>query len=177
MSLDDLKLSFLKDGIEQVALIVEDLDKAVDSYWRLLGLGPWTMYTYGKPLLKSATYRGEEASPVQRIALATLGTLRIELIEPVEGPSIFHDWIAEHGYGMHHVGVKVEDMEAALAEANAAGLSVIQDGRGYGLDGDGHYAYLDSVDALGMILELSEMPKRRVEPDGVFPATSGDGRE
>jgi catechol 2,3-dioxygenase-like lactoylglutathione lyase family enzyme len=176
MALSDLKLSFLQGGIEQVALIVEDLEQAVARYWDLLGVGPWTMYTYGKPLLKSATYRGQEASPVQRIALATLGTLRIELIEPVEGPSIFHDWIAEHGYGMHHVGVKVEDMAAALAEAKVAGIDVIQDGRGYGLDGDGHYAYLDTVEALGMVLELSEMPKRRIDPDGVFPPALGQGR-
>lgn len=176
MPVNDLKLSFLRDGIEQVALIVEDLDKAVASYWSLLGLGPWTMYTYGKPLLKSASYRGEEASPVQRIALATLGTLRIELIEPVEGPSIFHDWVAEHGYGMHHVGVKVDDMGAALKEAEEAGMEVIQDGRGYGLDGDGHYAYLDTVDALGMVLELSEMPNRRIEPDGVYPSPDSAGK-
>ena len=70
MSTDDLKLSFLKNGIEQIAILVEDLDKAVQTYWELLGVGPWTFYTYGKPLIKRASYRGQPADPAQRIALA-----------------------------------------------------------------------------------------------------------
>jgi catechol 2,3-dioxygenase-like lactoylglutathione lyase family enzyme len=173
MSSADLKLSFLKNGIEQIAILVEDLDKAVQTYWDLLGVGPWTFYTYGKPLLKRASYRGQPANPIQRIALARLGSLRIELIEVVQGPTIFSDWIEGHGYGPHHVGVEVKDMAAALAEAREAGLEVIQDGAGYGLDGDGHFAYLDTEASLGMVLELSEMPKRRVAADKVFPPPQG----
>ena len=169
MSAQDIKLSFLKDGIDQIALIVEDLDKAVETYWNMLGIGPWTFYTYGKPLLKSASYRGQPADPIQRIALAPLGSLGIELIEMVQAPTIYHDWVEEHGYGPHHVGKLVVDMEAALAEAREAGLTVIQEGAGFGLDGDGHFAYLDTEDSLGMVLELIEVPKRRVAPDKVFP--------
>ena len=37
------------------------------------------------------------------------------------------------------------------------------------LDGDGHFAYLDTEDALGMAIELIEVPKKRVAPDKVFP--------
>ena len=169
MSDDHLKLSFLKHGVEQIAVLVEDLDEAMERYWSLLGVGPWTVYTYRRPLLRMARYRGQDADPAQRIALARLGSLRIELIEMLQGPSLFHDWVAEHGYGPHHVGVQVEDMDAALAEARAAGLRVLQEGAGYGLDGDGHYAYLDTEDALGMVLELSEMPKRRIAPDRIYP--------
>lgn len=163
------KLSFLASGVEQVAIIVEDLDKAVGRYWKLLGVGPWEIYTYGKPLLECSSYRGQPSESIQRIALAQLGAIRIELIEMVKGPTIFHDWVEEHGYGPHHVGVRVDDMEKALAEARDAGLTVTQEGSGYGLDGDGHYAYLDTEESLGMVLELSEFPKRRVAPDSVYP--------
>lgn len=45
---------------------------------------------------------------------------------------------------MHHFGVLVEEMNDELAKASAAGLQMIQDGSGFGLDGDGHYAYLDT---------------------------------
>jgi hypothetical protein len=95
--------------------------------------------------------------------------LGIELIEMVQAPTIYHDWVEKHGYGPHHVGILVEDMGAALAEAREAGLAVIQEGTGFGLDGDGHFAYLDTEDALGMAVELIEVPKRRVAPDKVFP--------
>ena len=119
MSAQDIKLSFLEDGIDQIAVIVKNLDKAVETYWNVLGIGPWTFYTYGKPLLKSASYCGQPADLIMRIALAPLGpgSLGIELIEMVRAPTIYHDWVEEHGYGPHHVGKLVKDMAAALAEA------------------------------------------------------------
>ena len=42
---DDGRLPFLKDGIAQVCLIVKDLDRAVENYWNLFGIGPWHFYT------------------------------------------------------------------------------------------------------------------------------------
>jgi methylmalonyl-CoA/ethylmalonyl-CoA epimerase len=46
---------------------------------------------------------------------------------------------------------------------------VIQSGRGYGRWGDGGYAYLDTEESLGMILELIEVPRERVPPEREFP--------
>jgi len=39
------KLSFLKSGIAQIALVVKDLDKTVEKYWKVFGIGPWHFYT------------------------------------------------------------------------------------------------------------------------------------
>lgn len=163
------RLPFLNDGVAQVGIIVEDLDKAVENYGNLFGIGPWHFYTYGKPLVRKMTYHGEPAEYKMRIALSYLGPLRIELIEMVEGDTVYADFVAEHGYGMHHFGVLVEDMEAALAEAEAAGLKMTMDGAGFGRDGDGHYAYLDTEDSIGVTIELIERPKGRVTPEKIFP--------
>ena len=46
------KLPFFKQGIAQVAIIVPDLEDAVEAYWNLFGIGDWHFYTYGKPLVK-----------------------------------------------------------------------------------------------------------------------------
>ena len=43
------RLSFLDRGVAQVALVVKDLDQAVERYWRGFGIGPWRFYTYQKP--------------------------------------------------------------------------------------------------------------------------------
>ena len=43
------------------------------------------------------------------------------------------------------------------------------DGSGFGLDGDGHYAYLDTEATFGIMLELIERPKGRVAPEKIFP--------
>ena len=171
------KLPFLNNGVAQVAIVVPDLDAAVKSYWEDFGIGPWHIYTYGKPLVKEMTYHGEPAEYKMRVALSYLGPTRIELIQPLEGNNVYDDFIAEHGYGVHHFGVLVEDMEAALAEAEAAGVAMTMDGAGFGLDEDGHYAYLDTEDMLGVTLELIERPKGRVAPERIYPEPQETERE
>ena len=177
MSKSDLNnaLPFLHNGVAQVGLIVEDLDAAVETYWRSFGIGPWHIYTYGKPLVKRMTYQGQPCEYRMRIALSYIGSLRIELIEMLEGDTIYAEFVKEHGYGVHHFGVLVDDMEASIARAEAAGLQVTQDGAGFGLDGDGHYAYLDTEDKIGVTIELIQRPNRRMPPDRIYPPPDEDG--
>lgn len=165
-------LPFLKDGIAQVAILVQDLDKTVKNYWTLFGVGPWHFYTYGKPLVRQMSYRGQPAEYRMRIALAQIGPLRIELIEAQEGDSIYAEFIKEHGYGVHHFGLLVENMDSALTQVDSAGFKMIQDGSGFGLDGDGHYAYLETEGLLGVTLELIQRPKARVQPEKIYPPES-----
>ena len=163
------KLSFLNNGIAQVAIIVEDLERAVENYWKLFGIGPWHFYTYGRPLVKRMTYHGEPADYRMRLALSYLGPMRIELIEILEGATVYTDFVKEHGYGVHHFGVLVEDIEQAIAEAEMAGLVMTMDGAGFGSDGDGHYAYLNTEDKLGVTIELIERPRGRLTPEKIYP--------
>ena len=164
------KLPFLNSGIAQVALVVKDLDKTVENYWNLFGIGPWHFYTYGKPLLKRMTYRGKHNEYKVRIALAWIASTRIELIEMIEGDTVFADFVKEHGYGVHHFGILVDNMESSIAEAEATGFTVIQDGAGQGRNDDGHFAYLDTEDKIGFTIELIELPKDRWPPEKTFPS-------
>jgi len=162
-------LPFLKNGVAQIAMVVEDLDETVKQYYQLFGIGDWQFYTYEKPLVKHMSYRGQPADQSFRIALSYFGPTRIELIEVKRGNSVYKDFIEKHGYGVQHLGFLVDDMQEALAQAREAGLEMTQDGSGFGLDGDGHYAYLDTEDKLGITVELIQRPKRRHEPEKIFP--------
>ena len=51
----------------------------------------------------------------------------------------------------------------------AAGYDLLQSGYGYGLDGDGGYAYFDTERDFGIIVEALEVPRRRREPDFTWP--------
>ncbi len=166
-------LPFLKNGVAQVGLVVEDLEKAVEAYWKLFGIGPWHFYTYGKPLVKRMSYRGCPAEYKMRVALAWLGPLRIELIQILEGDTVYDEFVKAHGYGVHHFGVLVDDMQEALRDASAAGLEMTMDGSGFGLDGDGHYAYLDTEALIGTTLELIARPQRRMPPEKIYPSEEG----
>jgi catechol 2,3-dioxygenase-like lactoylglutathione lyase family enzyme len=163
------KLPFLDNGITQIALIVEHLDQTVENYWKQFGIGPWHFYTYGYPLVKRMSYYGKSADYKIRIALSYFGPMRVELIEVIEGDSIYADFVKDHGYGLHHFGLLVDDMEETISKAEEAGFSMIQDGAGFGLDGDGHFAYLDTEESLGITYELIERPKRRVPPEKIYP--------
>jgi len=104
-----------------------------------------------------------------KIAFSCLGPTRIGLIGVQSGDSIYSDFIKEHCYDVQHLGVLVDDMEAALTEAREKGFEIIQEGAGFGSDGDGHYAYLNSEEDFGTIFELIERPKRRHPPERIYP--------
>ncbi len=162
-------LPFLKNGVGQVAIVVKDLDKTVKQYHDVFGIGPWHFYTYEKPLVKKMSFRGKPADYSMRIALSYFGPSRIELIEVKHGNSVYQDFIDEHGYGIQHLGFRVDDMQSALQQAEEAGFKMIMDGSGFGPDGDGHYAYLDTESDFGTMIELIETPKRRYPPEMIYP--------
>ncbi len=165
-----LPLPFLEKGVAQIAFVVQDLDRTVENYYRLFGVGPWHFYTYGKPLVPRMTRHGKPADYTMRIALSYFGDMRVELIEHIAGDTVYEEFIRRHGYGIQHLGVLVDDMEEAIAQARAAGIAMVQDGAGFGPDGDGHYAYLDTEALIGTTIELIERPKGRKTPEKVYPA-------
>ena len=165
-----LPLPFLNKGVAQIGMVVKDLDQTVEDYWKTFNIGPWHFYTYGKPMLKQMSYHGQPADYKMRLALSYFGPMRIELIEVKEGSTVYEDFIRSRGYGVQHLGLLVENMEESLAQAKAAGIAMMMDGSGFGLDGDGHYAYLDTEDRFGIMLELIQRPKRRLPPEKIYPA-------
>ena len=48
-------------GINQVALVVKDLQKVMENYWNILGIGPWDVYSWEAPLTYDRKYYGRPA--------------------------------------------------------------------------------------------------------------------
>ena len=162
-------LSFLTtDKPFQVGFLVPDLEASIRSYIDRFGVSGWQVYTYGPAILNRMIYRGKNTTYSSRIGLNYIGSTRIELIQPLEGQTIFAEFIEKHGYGQHHLGIYVDEIKAAITEAEAAGFEVIMEGGGHGLDGDGFYAYLDTEETLGTTYELIERPARRRVPEMVL---------
>lgn len=153
--------------VDQLGILVSDLDAAIAAYGQFFS-GPWSVYTYGPDTVPVLTYRGHPGSFAMRLALSA-STPQIELIEPLAGPSIYEESIAAHGHGLHHVGVMVPSIEVATRSMVAAGYELLQTGSGYGLDGDGGFAYFDTTAELGIIVEAIGVPRRRRPPELVVP--------
>lgn len=143
---------------DQIGVLVPEL-RAAHPWRALVAREAWAVYRYGPHNLSALSYRGAPGRFSMRIALSPT-IPEIELIEPLEGPSIYHEWIAEHGYGVHHLGYIVDSIAELAPELERRGFALIQSGSGFGLDGDGGFAYFDTLEALGTIVELIELPAR-----------------
>lgn len=156
-------------GIDQVAVVVRDLDLAMRHYTEKIGIGPWDVYTYGPQRLHTMTYRGQQTPYVMKLALSFSGPTMYELIESVEGPNVYEEFLADHGEGLHHLGYYVEDIHAEIANMKGLGFDLLQSGEGFGLHGDGAYAYFDTASLLGCVIEAIEQPTEMPPPERVYP--------
>lgn len=155
--------------IKQIAIVVRDLESAARAYWQQLRIGPWTAFEYTPAFLKEMTYKGAPAAFSLRHALAWKENVQFELVQPLDGPSIFADHLREHGEGFHHLGIYVPDHARAVTEITAAGFSPLQAAKGFGATGDGAFAYFSSPGLPGAIIELIGAPSVRREPLFVYP--------
>jgi methylmalonyl-CoA/ethylmalonyl-CoA epimerase len=156
-------------SVDQVAVVVRDLDEAMEHYTNDLGIGPWAVYTFSPDWIKDMTFRGKEQGYTMKLALAQLGPVMYELIEPVQGPSSYEEFLNEHGEGLHHLGYFVEDIDAEISNMEAKGFPLLQSGRGMGTAGDGAYAYFETESALGHIIEAIQMPEEMPDPERTYP--------
>ncbi len=138
----------------QLGIVVRDLQKSMQLYEELLGIGDWADMEITSDTFDSLTYKGK---PVEKAcflaAMADVGPLQIELIQPVEGDLPYSDFLKEHGEGLHHVGhIHVADIDAAVRALEARGFPCIFKGSTPGTK----FAYVDMSAAMGVIVELME---------------------
>ena len=89
--------------VSQVAIVVNDIDKAMKFYWEELGVGPWKIWEYGYPLTRDMTYRGKPVNHRFEGAETMLGGMGFELVMPLEGETIYKDFLDKKGEGLHHI--------------------------------------------------------------------------
>jgi methylmalonyl-CoA/ethylmalonyl-CoA epimerase len=153
--------AFAGRPIYQIAIVVRDFDAALARYSSLLDSGRWRTWTFGSHYHERTEYRGRPSEFTARLALNDQ-TPQLELIEPLEGASTYRDWLEQRGEGVHHLGIVVDSVPAAIEQAANAGYEVVQAGFGMGLERDGSWAYIDTSAALGVMLEA-------VEPASALP--------
>jgi methylmalonyl-CoA/ethylmalonyl-CoA epimerase len=115
--------------ISQVAMVVSDLEASMRAYNELHGWGPWNVYRYEPPRLRDLRIRGEEADGVAWIGgEAEVGSVWVELLQPLGEDPVFGAWLAAHGEGVHHLGYWARTFDEAdriherLAQEGAAEL-------------------------------------------------------
>lgn len=149
--------------IIQVAVVVRDLEAYAARQSSLVGSGPWRIYEFGPDIMVGYEYRGSPATGSTLVGLNDTDP-QIEILQPLGGRSIHQEWLDNHGEGLHHVGAIVESVSAVVDAATEDHIEVLASGEGFGVDGTGKFAYLDTEAQLGMILEVIEPPTGLGEP-------------
>ena len=74
------------DGL-QVAIIVRDLDAAIRRYHDEYGVGPWAIFEFNPETIDDMVIDDAPADYAMRLAVAFIGRLQFELIEPLDDRS------------------------------------------------------------------------------------------
>lgn len=141
--------------VAQVGFIVKDVEETKKKWAEFLGVEVPPTQPIGDFAVTQTQFQGEPAPEAYCwMAFFDVGPgLQLELIQPNDKPSTWRNFLVEKGEGIHHVAFQVKDSAACVANAEAAGLKLVQKGT-YG-DGSGEYNYLDAPE-LKCIVELLE---------------------
>ena len=77
----------------------------------------------------TAHITAKRSGPGKKIALAQVGGVQLELVQAVDGPSIYGDWIKERGEGIHHMNFLVDDVDETVESWRKEGFPSLQSGK------------------------------------------------
>ena len=130
---------FIK-GIDHIGIAVKNLEEAQKLY-QDLGLN----------------VQGTEVVESQKVKVAFIpvGESRIELLESTAPDGNIAKFIEAKGEGIHHLALKVDNIEKALEELTAKGYQLIDKVPRVGAGGH-KIAFVHPKSTKGILLELSE---------------------
>lgn len=102
-------------------------------------------------------FRGKDVEMKIKIGFSRLGETQIEFIQWLEGDYMYSEFLNAGKEGMHHFGVYVEELEPYVEKMIKAGFEIIQSGQ----IATQKFAYFDTTDVLGVMLELIQVTKKR----------------
>jgi len=121
--------------ISQVAMVVRDLDASMKMFHDTLGWGPWNVYEHVPPKLHHTHLRGKD------VAFSMLGAecevqpgLVFELVQPLDGPSIYKEFLEEHGATVLMGGRIGETIEFYYLDTEPMLKFILESGSGHAID-------------------------------------------
>ena len=132
--------STMNFAVDHIGIAVKSLHSARAIY-ELIGL--------------SVTDEEEVPAEQVRVAMVPVGETRLELLEPTSDDSVIAKFIAKRGEGLHHISLRVPDLEAAVMKLKQNGVRLVSEKIGIGAGGHG-YIFVHPSSAGGVLLELVE---------------------
>ena len=90
-----------------------------------------------------------------RTAMIPVGESRIDLLEPTSEDSPVAQFLGEHGEGLHHVALHVDDISGTMEALKAKGARLISEELQIGSDGR-LYFFVHPESASGVLVEICQ---------------------
>jgi methylmalonyl-CoA epimerase len=124
--------------IDHLGIAVRSLDQALKFYQDQLGLA----------VAMRETVEHEKVN----VAMLPLGEPRIELLEPTEADSVIGKFLEKRGEGLHHIAIRVPDLNGAVERLKTSGARLLNEPRA---GAGGHlYVFVHPASTGGVLLEL-----------------------
>lgn len=152
-SAEKLKAKLELPPVSHIGVVVRDMDKAVDYYSSMFGIGPFTVYEF----VPEKQWVLEKPSSFKlRLGKAMWGNVELELIQPLEGESLHKDFLETHGEGMQHLGFLVPDYDEMFNRFKKEGFEPLTRAETYVETYKGYLkaCYFDTRRVGGVIFEI-----------------------
>ena len=127
--------------IDHVGIAVKSIDDALKFWEATLGI--------------KCTGVEEVTEQKVKTAFLPLKDSEVELLEPMSDDSPVAKFIEKKGEGIHHLAIRVDDLEKALAELKEKGIRLIDEKPRKGAGG-AMIAFIHPSATGGILLELSQ---------------------
>ena len=131
--------------IDHIAIAVNSLEASIKVYTSLLGIEP-----------ELETITAEKVNT----AIYDLDGVSLELIEPIGDDSPITEFLKKRGEGLHHVCLKVNNLEETMDELKEKGIEIIDETPKRGAGGT-NIVFLHPKSTGGVLFELNSDPKNK----------------
>jgi methylmalonyl-CoA/ethylmalonyl-CoA epimerase len=129
-------------GINHVAVVVDDMEKAL-SFWR---------DALGMELHEMRDVPAEQS----QVAFLPLAGSEVELVMPTSDDSGIAKYLTKRGPGMHHICLEVDNIVDMLAQLRTKGIRLINEEPRTSPDGK-KYAFIHPESTSGVLVELYQL--------------------
>ena len=138
--------------ILHICIVVRDVEKTAEVFAEKFSIGPWRIRVVHTPSSR-ASVRGEPVSYTLKFGHVKVGPITLELVETVEGKTIYQEFLEKHGEGLHHIAVPTPiPFETELEKWEKLGIKPLQANRME--DPEEGWAYMDTRDLIGCLMEI-----------------------
>ncbi len=148
--------------LTQIGIVVPDLEEAMQQIRDIFGLEPDFINVQSPSGYGPKTCYGEPSDYYHRIVLYHLDNIDLELVEPHGEKNASRDFLNGHGKSVNHLAFSTGDFEGVKAHFKELGVPVAMTGP-MSKSPKAEFAYFDTTDRLGFMLEIENCIEKGVE--------------